>query len=304
MKKVLVTGATGFIGRRSLPILKDRGYQVYAISSRRPAASSDGMQWIEFDLLGPHSIKELIKSIRPSHLLHFAWVTSPGKLWGAIENLQWLKASVDLIEAFALNGGQRAVFSGTCAEYDWGASTFIESQTPCHPRTVYGSSKLALHLVLQSLAKEMGFSQAWGRIFYLYGPNEYPQRFVPAVIRGLLQKVHIPCSHGNQIRDFLHVQDVADAFAALLDSQLEGTFNIGSGIGFSLKQIIEKITASLGGKDLVQFDAVAVPKDDPASIVASTKRLNDELHWKPRFTLEEGLNDTISWWKDEMGCGV
>jgi nucleoside-diphosphate-sugar epimerase len=300
MKRVLVTGASGFIGRHCLPLLKKRGFEVYAVSSKKLVSTSDDIKWIQCDLFNSRSLKELLATINPTHLLHFAWFTFPGKFWGARENLDWLKSSIDLVEAFALQGGKRAVLSGTCAEYDWGSSEFIEGKTPCLPQTLYGASKLALHLILESLAKQMGFSQAWGRIFYLYGPHEYPQRFVPAVINGLLQKKTVPCSHGTQIRDFLHVQDVADAFVALLDSEVQGVVNIGSGVGVSLRQVIETIIERLGDRELVQFGALPAPQNDPASLIADTKRLKEEVRWSPHFNLEHGLNEAITWWKGEI----
>ncbi len=293
----MITGASGFIGRHTLPLLKKKGYEVYAISSQRGSGSVDGVHWIQWDLLGNGSINELLLQCRPTHLLHFAWEATPGKFWRSIDNLKWLKSSIDLIEAFALQGGQRAVFAGTCAEYDWSGVHFQENTTRCIPQNLYGSSKLALSLIVDPLAKQMGFSQAWGRIFYLYGPHESPQRFVSSVIGGLLQRKKIPCSHGGQIRDFLHVQDVADAFVALLDSTIEGTLNIASGVGVALREIISHITNQLGGEDLIEFGALAAPKNDPPVLVATTDRLKSELGWVPYFTLEEGLKDAISWWK-------
>lgn len=300
MKKVLVTGATGFIGRHSIPLLKDRGYEVYAVSSKEPQVSSDGVHWIQLDLLMGDGFNELFATVKPSHLLHFAWTTEPGKYWSSKDNLSWLKASIDLVQSFALHGGKRAIFSGTCAEYDWGVLEFKEYATPCLPQTLYGTCKLALQMVLEALAKEMGLSQAWGRIFHLYGPHEYPQRFVPAIIKGLLQKQPVPCSHGNQIRDFLHVQDVADAFIALLDSEVQGIVNIGSGEGVTLKQVIHKITEQLGSLDQIQFDALPAPKNDPISLVPDTTRLRNELGWRPQFDLEKGLADTIAWWEGKI----
>jgi UDP-glucuronate decarboxylase len=300
MKKVLITGANGFIGRSCLPLLQKRGYEIYALSSKKPSSLENGIQWIQCNLLYSDTVNQLMSSLKPTHLLHLAWITVPGALWKSLDNLTWLKVSLDLIKSFALNEGKRAVIAGTCAEYDWGANEFIEGKTPCLPRTIYGSSKLALHLLLESLAKEIGFSQAWGRLFYLYGPHEHPQRFVPSVINGLLKKQPVPCSHGNQIRDFLHVQDVADAFVTLLDKEVQGVVNIGSGVGISLRQMIEKIIAKLGDKELIQFDALTVPSDDPVSLVANVKRLNEELNWRPKYGLEEGLKETISWWKNEL----
>lgn len=155
-------------------------------------------------------------------------------------------------------------------------------------------------MVIESLSKEIGLSQSWGRIFHLYGPHEHAERFVPAVIKGLLQKKDVLCSHGEQIRDFLHVRDVADAFATLLDSSVGGVVNIGSGQGVKLKQVIHKIAEQLGGLNRVQFGALPAPKNDPAFLVPDTTRLKEELGWSPVFDLEKGLADTISWWETKI----
>jgi UDP-glucuronate decarboxylase len=139
----------------------------------------------------------------------------------------------------------------------------------------------------------------WGRIFYLYGPHEYPQRLIPSVIQGLVQKERVSCSHGDHVRDFLHVQDVADAFVTLLESDVQGVVNIGSGVGVRIKEVINTIAEQVGGSDLVQFSALAAPKNDPPSLIANTARLRKEVGWGPRFSLEEGIRDTIAWWKDK-----
>lgn len=295
MKKVLVTGASGFIGRHSLSALKKRGFDVVAVSSQ----SRDNAGWVQCDLL--QSPARLIEHIAPTHLLHFAWEATPGQYWSSLKNLQWLKSSIDLLETFGKNGGKRAVLAGTCAEYDWNLSAFSEN-SPCVPHSLYGSCKSALHSVLGPLAKQLGFSQAWGRIFYLYGPHEYSQRFVPSVIQGLIRGTKIPCSHGNQVRDFLHVEDVADAFAVLLDSDVEGAVNIGSGMGVSLRQVIDHLTDEIGGKDLIAFGALPAPKNDPPFLVPQVARLNNEVGWKPKFSLEEGLKETVAWWKGRSGA--
>ncbi len=297
MKKVLITGASGFIGRECLSLLTDLNYEVYALTSKTPSFFLENVQWIKFDLLKDFSIDDLLKKIKPSHLLHLAWVTTPGKLWEAKENLDWLELSTHLIEAFARNGGKRAVLAGTCAEYDWTAEEFSEEKTACRPSTFYGYSKLNLFLRLQSLAKQTGLSQAWGRVFYLYGPHEHPQRFVPSMINGILQQKLIPCSHGNQIKDYLHVYDVSSAFVKILTSDIQGAINIGSGFGVSLREIINEITSKLGGENLIQYGTFSPLSSDPHSLIANASRLQNEIKWAPTYTLKKGLYQTIDWWK-------
>jgi nucleoside-diphosphate-sugar epimerase len=118
------------------------------------------------------------------------------------------------------------------------------------------------------------------------------------VIRSLLQGEAARCTHGNQIRDFLHVEDVASAFVALLQSDIQGTVNIGSGLPVSLKEVVEKIGKKIGRLDLIRLgDRVASP-DDPIFLAADTQRLRKEANWASQYSLETGLDHTIQWWKD------
>lgn len=297
MKRVLVTGATGFIGRHTLSRLEQRGFEVWALTSKQPPPYSS-MRWIQVDLLHERSFEWLAR-LAPTHLLHLAWNAVPGLFWTTRENVAWLIASIALFEAFAVSGGIRAVCAGTCAEYDWKQSLFSEHQTPCLPHTLYGSCKLALQGALALLAKQLHVSHAWGRVFYLYGPHEYKERFVPTLINGLLNKQPIPCSQGTQVRDFLHVEDVADAFVSLLDSDVEGVVNIGSGEGISLKQIAEILAETLGTTGFIQLGALPAPAGDPPRLVPCVQRLKKELKWAPRYTLQSGLASAIEWWKGE-----
>src|SRR6202790_4494362 len=105
----------------------------------------------------------------------------------------------------------------------------MENSTPLLPTTLYGTSKHALERMLHSSSQQMGFSSAWGRIFFLYGPHEEPSRLVAYVVQSLLRAEPALCSDGNQVLDFVHVEDVASAFVALLESKVEGPVNIASG---------------------------------------------------------------------------
>ncbi|HYY41181.1 MAG TPA: NAD(P)-dependent oxidoreductase, partial [Pyrinomonadaceae bacterium] len=240
----------------------------------------------------------LLAEIAPTHLLHLAWYTEPGKYWTATENLAWVRASLELLAAFVRAGGRRVVLAGTCAEYDWtGNGLCDEAQTPLRPATLYGTCKDALRQMLEAYARQTDLSAAWGRIFFLYGPHEYPQRLVAAVVRGLLRRERVPCSQGTQLRDFLYVQDVAEAFVALLESDVQGAVNIASGQGVMLREMVDKIAAELAGRDLVEFGALPNAAGEPARLVAAVKRLREEVGWQPRFTLDEGLARTIAWWR-------
>src|SRR5581483_9823238 len=192
MKTVLITGAAGFVGRHCLPPLARRDYVVHA-AGRRPPAGRAGAHWHAADLLDPGQVADLLAEVRPTHLLHLAWVTTPGAYWASPDNLAWLAASLHLVRQFAACGGRRVVVAGTCAEYDWGYGYCAEGKTPLAPATLYGKCKDALRSVLEGFAAAADLSTAWGRLFYLYGPHEHPDRFVASVIRRLLAGEPAPC---------------------------------------------------------------------------------------------------------------
>ncbi|HUA77090.1 MAG TPA: NAD-dependent epimerase/dehydratase family protein, partial [Acetobacteraceae bacterium] len=130
--RVLVTGAGGFLGRRSLAPLRAGGAEVHAVLSPRAAAGHaappEGILH-RADLMDPAAVDFLVDAVRPTHLLHFAWIATPGEYWNSPDNHRWLAASKHLLRAFHRGGGTRVVMAGSCAEYDWGRAGV------CHERT-------------------------------------------------------------------------------------------------------------------------------------------------------------------------
>jgi len=304
MKKVLLTGASGFIGRHCLPALIAHGYEVHAVSSRPRAAPvedmSDCVHWYQADLLDAAQVSALLARVEPTHLLHSAWYAVPGAYWAAPENFRWVEASLHLAQTFVARGGQRVVVTGSCAEYDWRYGYCSEQVTPLRPATVYGICKHALQLMLDALCKQKNVSAAWGRLFFLYGQHEYAERLVASVIRALLQEQVARCSHGGQIRDFLYVHDAADALVALLDSDVNGAVNIASGTPVMLRQVVEEIAVQLGRPDLIKLGALPAPEHEPRLLLADVARLRDEVKWSPQYDLASGLAETIDWWKIQL----
>jgi nucleoside-diphosphate-sugar epimerase len=300
MKEIIVTGASGFIGRYAIPyLLKDR-YVIHAVFfNSKPDIQHKNLIWHQCNLLKTEEQKILFSRIKPSHLLHFAWDAVPGKYWTSLENLRWVQTSIELLKNFKKNGGIRAVFAGTCAEYDWNYGYCSEGVTPMRSSTLYGICKNSLQEIITQFSKQTGLDTAWGRIFYLYGPFEERSRLIPYVINSLLLNQQTKLTHGNQIRDFLYVQDVASAFVALLNSEVQGPVNIASGQPVALQQIVYTIANKLEKRDLVKLGAIQSPEDEPPLLLANVRRLIQEVEWLPRFSLNEGLEATIEWWKNQ-----
>jgi nucleoside-diphosphate-sugar epimerase len=299
MKKILLTGASGFIGRHCLPFLLENGYEVHALSLAQLPEFSEDVVWHTQNLLDIESTKHLIESVRPTHCLHLAWHTEPGKYWTSSENLDWISASISLLQSFYKNGGERFVGAGTCAEYDWRYGYCSEAFTPLAPGTLYGVAKYAFQKILHSYSENFSLSSAWGRVFFLYGPHEHPARLTSSVIASLLRGEPALCSPGNQIRDFMHVADVGGAFVRLLESEVKGEVNIASGKPVSVKDFIGIIARQINGIDRVKLGALPA-RNEPAMLVADISRLKDEVGYTPHFDLEAGLSQTIAWWKETL----
>jgi nucleoside-diphosphate-sugar epimerase len=300
MKRVLLTGASGFIGHHCIEPLLARGYEVHAVSTQVRADAAPGVTWHACDLLQPGAAETLLAAVRPSHLLHLAWYVVPGKLITSELNFDWVTASMALVKSFARHGGTRMVAGGSGYEYDWSHGYCGERRTPAAPDTVYGACKQALNLQVQAFASQnAGLSSAWGRVFFLYGPREHRQRLVSSVILSLLAGQPAKTSHGRQIRDYMHVQDVADGLVALLDSAVTGAVNVSSGQATTLREIVLEIGRQTGRPELIELGAIPARANDVALVVGENIRLLSEVGWTQRYDLEAGIRQTIDWWKSQ-----
>lgn len=300
-KRILITGATGFIGRHALGPLADRGFEIYALArDTARAAPAERVLWIPGNVLDMEATRRAMGQVQPTHLLHLAWYTVPGQYWSARENFAWTQASLDLLRSFHDAGGHRVVMVGTCAEYDWELGLCSETVTPLAPHTTYGICKHALQSLLAAYTPGSGLTSAWGRVFFLYGPHEHPARLVPSVTRALLRGEPAQCTAGTQQRDFLHVQDVADAFVALLDSEVQGPVNIASGQPIPVSHIVSHLADVIGRPDLLHLGAIPLSPTESPLVYADVQRLRDEVGWSPSIDLISGLRNTVTWWQHHM----
>ena len=288
-KRVLITGGTGLIGRRTVLALKQAGYYVIALSR---AAAQDGADLtIQCDLLDDRSTTHAIAQAEATHLVHLAWHDAPQGRWTAAENVDWAAASLHLVRQFAAYGGRHMVGAGSCAEYDWSYEVLTET-TPLNPSTLYGKAKAATGTLLTQAATDLGLTVAWARIFFCYGPGEPRGRLLGDLIHGLRIGETVACTDGLQRRDFLHTDDIAAALVHLLSQGAEGPFNVASGSAIQVRELIETTAELAGRPDLIELGARARPADDPPILRANVERLA-AIGFRPQIELEDGLADCL-----------
>jgi nucleoside-diphosphate-sugar epimerase len=296
-ERVLVTGATGFIGRQTLLPLRELGFDVHVVGRR--AADDPTIAFHSGNLFDRDSVAKIVQEVKASHLLHLAWDTEPGRFWNTPLNLDWVGASLSLLRAFVEAGGKRAVMAGTCAEYLWGGDAPLdEKHSELSPSTLYGVSKDAVRRVVFAYAETASLSVAWGRIFFLYGPEEKPGRLVSDAVRSLGSGQPFATTDGRQLRDFMHVEDVARAFAMLLASDVRGAVNIATGKAVAVGSVLEAIVEETGAQGMLRLGARPRAADDPPVIEAACDRLRSEVGFRPRYALVEGIAQTVQWWRE------
>lgn len=294
--RVLVTGASGFVGRSALEALARRGVELHAVSHHEPRADLQYV-WHRADLLDHDRIRAVVNEARPDVILHLAWIVEHGAFWTSPQNLDWVGASLALARAGAENGIQRFVGVGTCYEYEWPQDgDCSEFETPLRPSTLYGECKDATRRAIEAFSVEAGFSFVWARLFFLYGLREGPGRLIPAVARALAANKPVMCTSGVAIRDFMDVRDAGEALASLALSDLVGQINIATGEGIKIADIVRKLGALSGRAELLQMGALPDRLGEPQRIVANVNRLNTELGFRPARSLDDGLCDAYKYW--------
>jgi nucleoside-diphosphate-sugar epimerase len=294
--RVLVTGATGFIGPRAVAALAARGAEVHAIAIE-PEAVVPGGQSHVVDLFDEEAVGVVLGRVRPEYLLHLAWYVEHGRFWTAPQNLAWATCTATLVRQFAAAGGRRVVGVGTCAEYGFAEGACSERTTPVAPTTIYGQAKAAAWFLMQAAAGIAGIEAAWARVFHLFGPGEAKARLVPSIVRSLLAGAPATCRTGAHVRDLIDVADLGDALAAITLSRTTGAVNVGSGTSVELGDVARRLAVLCGREDLLTVEAGQSTPENPRVLVPELDRLQREVGWHSPATLDARLGEVVNWWR-------
>lgn len=301
--RVLVTGASGFIGSHVVRNLVANGHEVTAVA--RPDSSLARIADIEqrVDLVrwipAPESPAVFPEGLSADVCIHLAWYAVPGSYLTAPENIDSMVYSLRLLEALHAIACRHVVMIGTCAEYDTDVG-YLREVGPTRPATLYAAAKLATALIGAQRASQLDIGFTWARIFYLYGPQEDPRRMLPSLIRAQLAGSEFEATAGDQVKDYLHVDDVASAICALALKQVAGTYNVCSGEPITVRQFMTMAAEIAGRPELIRFGAVRQRGWEPPFVCGDNQRLRATTGWAPRHALADGLADTIAWWKQVL----
>lgn len=268
---VALTGATGFLGRQILRSLLAQGQNVRALV-RDPGQlvdeiSTGKVHVIQTDDLFSESQDRLARFLSGADtLVHSAWYAETGSYLDSHYNLNCVKGTLDLVQAFILAGGKRIIGIGTCAEYDL-RNELISTETPLAPQSLYAVCKTSTFQILRQISKNQGISFAWCRPFYLFGEGEDERRLTSYVRKQLESGQEVLLTHGDQVRDFLDVAEAGRLVASVALNNQQDAVNICSGKGISIRHFVELIADEYGRRDLLRFGARPVSLFDPPTVI-------------------------------------
>lgn len=279
MKKVVITGASGLIGKESIIPLQNSGFEVIRMDSA-------SCNLFDFD-----KVSDLFKTCKPEYLLHFAWITGEkGYLQNPI-NRTYCDASFNLLKQFYKNGGYRAVYAGTYFEYNLTASKPLSEKSPLHPTSIYAESKARLQKLCSEFCHEQSASFSWGRIFNVYGHGEKPGRLTSSLVTSLLEGKTTIVKFGQLLRDYMYSKDIAAAFVKLLQSDVQESVNICTGKSIKIADFALKIAEKLSKKSLLEIHEEET--DQPLSIVGDNSRLLNEVIFDSFTDIDTALDSIL-----------
>lgn len=294
-KKVLITGGTGFIGRNVVAELIKRGYEVHSLVFPPFAPEQKGLVQYEMNLMDSNAIDKFLSEHHFENLIHLAWYVGKG-CHIADQNIDWTISTLNLLTNFQKYGGKTFVGAGTISEYEYKFGYLLEDETPTSPETLYGESKNSVYKIAKTFCKQHDIKFKWPRIFNLYGPNEKPQRLMPSVINSCLKGEDVKVSDCLKFQDYLHVEDTARGIVEVFESDIQGAVNICSGKPVQLRYIVNKIAELTNFKGNILWGAIPAAFGDEV-VVGNNDKLKS-IGWNPKYTLDEGLQQTIDWWKE------
>ena len=303
--KILVTGGAGFLGSHVTRLLIKAGHSVTVLdnltSGHRKALPKEA-KLVVGDINDPQKCAEALKGI--DAVIHMAGlIIVPESVKDPIKYTNNnVIGTVSLLESMRKAGVKKIIFSSSACVYGTPEKLPIKEDAPLHPDNPYGASKASIEAFLQSYNAVFGFDAIILRYFNPYGPgeNHNPETHaIPNFIKATLAKKPIPLYwKGEQIRDFIYIDDVVQAHIDVLPLSGHQIFNIGTETGVKVKNVLDEIFKIVGYK--VPIDDLGKRPGDVQANYASSEKLKKAVGWQAKITLAEGLKRTIEYYKEQI----
>jgi len=296
-QRILVTGASGFIGSHLCRRLCQEGAEVHAVyRSRRPLELGD-QHWWQADLADVAEVRKIVNKVRPEVVFHLAsHVKGAPDLEHVLPTFRSnLQSTVNLLTLAAESDCRRVVLTGSLAEPD------IENGET-FPSAPYAAAKWASSGYARMFHALYKVPVVIARVFMVYGPAQIDlTKLIPYVILSLLQGESPKITSGDRLVDWIYVSDVIDGFLALAQQPgIEGsTIDLGSGTLVSIREIVQQVASIVGGIQGPEFGALPDRPMEPVRL-AKTAETFVKIGWKPQVSLREGLERTVAWYRTEV----
>ncbi len=298
MRRVFLTGATGFIGSYVAKDLLRQNSEVAILirpdSDRWRIKNLLALQAIDWDGKSVDSFAKSFTAFSPDTVYHLGWSgvgnMHRNELSQLTDNLNF---AINLTRLSVDCGVQHFIGAGSQAEYG-PANTIIDENTPTRPTTLYGAAKLSAGFLTERIAAMGGMRHSWLRIFSTYGAMDNSHWMLPSLIEKLLKRERPALTRAEQNWDFLHVTDASSAFLAVAATRATGTFNLGSGKTQPLRTIIETVRDLIDPSIPLGFGEIPYRPDQVMHLQADIKKLQQMTNWSPKVSLIDGLKDLLA----------
>jgi nucleoside-diphosphate-sugar epimerase len=286
MPKIVILGATGFLGSPIADLFETKGWEVITFS-RTESARSMRREFL-VDLFDEATLKLAISQVKPDVVLSTAWETEHGKFWTNESNIDYRNATLRFAELSFQAGVETFIGLGTMSEYGISPGYCNADVTPLISNDIYSKSKIETGLELKKIGETLGGKTHWARVFQAFGPNEKSERFVPGLITELQNETEFSIRTPNFEMDWIHTADVASAIVFMLENKVNHFVDIGTGEGTTVKDLSELICEEIGLNAKLLDYSGQIPGHKKKAVVHKDSQLLS-LGWRPTESLRNRI---------------
>lgn len=293
--KILITGASGFLGGAVARRAKQAGFVVLGVGAREhcPTMIAAHLSYQSLELSDDDALEAYLAANKPDIIVHAGWHGVAGRFKDQDVQYANIVPTSRLIELGARYGLRKFIGIGSQAEYGQYEGC-INENAPTNPTTLYGAAKLAACVLARQRTQELGVDFAWMRLFAIYGPGDNPHWLIPSLITAFAKGICPPLTQGRQTCDYLHINDAADAVLAVVKSrQAHGIFNFSSGSGDTVHEIVTVLRDLIAPKVELEFGTMPYGANQIFHMQGDIAKLIAATGWHPKTGLPQGLAETV-----------